>query len=852
MLRVVLSGLRARKLRLVATAAAIVLGVGFVAGTLIFSDTAKAGIYDGVARFGRNADVVVHGADATVLTGPALPASTIETVRAVDGVASVSARMSQEMPILDKNGKLLGSQYNPGTAVFFGDEPQLNPFDLDTGRLPSEPGEAALETNTAERGDFAVGDTVTILDSAQAEHAFTVVGIVDCGSSQAVADNSTIVLTQEDMATVAGMTGAYSILATAEEGVSAEELVDRVDAALADDVVVQDGEDFRFDLVNGSVKQFKVFLYVLLIFAGIACIVSVFVIYNTFTILIAQRMRETALLRCVGASRGQVFGSVFLESVIVGLLGSAMGFALGIGVAYFLTQFGGQLTQVSEHSLVITLAPIGVSVLVGTLATVISAIIPAFRATGVSPLAALGTVAVAPVQGVRKKAIRIGFAVAIAAGGTAMTIVGSQPDGMSMTPMALTVFGGITNFLAVLVLAPLIVGPVVRALGWLPGRLGGSPVRLAVANAHRAPGRTAATMAALMIGIGLISASSVATATVRATADRQIQTNYPVDYFLSASLDNGAIPASVADQLSADDRLEAVVSVRKEESTIAAEDGQSNGGSSTVGSIEPTGLAQLPSIELASGSLDDLQPGTAIVGTGGTIGEGREIGDTIRITTESGTTGEYTIVGLADGYIAQLEILLSWEDMAALNPLKVDDDFVLIRAASGVSPNESRSAIHSVTDDFPLVTVDSMAEVRAQITSVVDSIIAVIAGLLAFAIIIALLGIMNTLSLSVLERTRESATIRALGLTKGQLRAMIIAEALLIALGGALVGGSLGVFYGWAATRVMFGGMDIVMTIPVDKLVLYAALAAIAGTLAAVLPARKAAKASVVTAMANG
>lgn len=864
MLRVALAGLRARKFRLIATAMAIVLGVGFVAGTLIFSDTAKAGLYDSVARFGRNVDVVAQSDEASALAGPAFDPTILDAVRGVDGVAAASGRMSHRLPVLDQRGKLLGNAAKPGTLVFFGDEPSLRPFDLTAGRLPAARGEAALETKTAERGDFAVGDTVTVLDATQGRHPLTVVGIVGCGSAQAVADDAVVLVTEADLAAIAGETGYYSVVATAADGVSQRELAERIRAALPAtperDLRVSTGKDFRFDLVNTALTQFEAFLYILMIFAGIACVVAVFVIYNTFTILIAQRIRETALLRCVGADRRQVFGAVLLESVVVGLLGSAAGFALGVGIAYGLSQGMGALGLVAEHPLVLTATPVGASLLIGTLATLVSALVPALRATRISPLAALGTVAVGPVQGVRRRLPRIVLASAIALAGTGLTVLGTRQDGISMTPALLVIAGGVLNFLAVLVAFPLVVGPLIAAIGWLPGRLLGMPARLAVANARRAPGRTAATTAALMIGIGLIAAASVATATVKATVDRQITTNYPVDYMLrtgiqqrtaaSAGLSVG-LPIQLADRLGADPAFSVVARIRSETTTIQPAGGLDNGGEFRLASFEPEGLAKLPAIELRSGSMADLRDGTIIVSGDTPVGAGRTVGDTVRLTTASGLALEFTIVGLANGYIAAADALISWSDMAALRQHQTDN-MIFIRAADGVSPVDSRTALLAITDDYPLAAVNSVAEVRAEITSVINATIMIITGLLGFAIIIALIGIMNTLSLSVLERTRESATVRALGLTRGQLRATLFAEAMLMALVGALVGSGLGLLYGQIATGVLFPGITMVTSVPVGQLLLQIGLAATAGVIAAVLPARKAAKASVVTAMADG
>ncbi|MBN1174161.1 MAG: ABC transporter permease, partial [Micromonosporaceae bacterium] len=575
-----LAGLRARRLRLVATALAVVLGVGFISGTLIFSDTAKAAIYDGIAKFGRNVDVVAQAKDASATAGKAQNAALLEQLRGVEGVRFASGRMSRTLPVLGKDRKMLGSSYRPGTVAFFGDVPQLHPFDVTEGRLPAAAGEAALESATADRGDLAVGDTVTVLDARQGQHQLSVVGIVDCGGSKAVADDALVLLTRADMATIAETTGYYSLVAAAERGIDPEDLASRVRAQLPATIAVTTGGDFRFGLVNGAVGQFGVFLNVLLIFAGIALVVAVFVIYNTFTILVAQRMRETALLRCVGADRRQIFTSVVTESIIIGLLGSGLGYLLGIGVAAGLGLLFDTAGLVAGHPMVLTAAPVAVSLLAGTLATSASAVIPAVHATRVSPLAALTAVGMPGAGTGRQRGLRAGIALAIAVGGTIVTIAGSQPRGTSMLPMVLVMAGGVINFLAVLVAAPLFIGPLIAAIGWLPGRLFGTPAKLAASHARRTPGRAAATTAALMVGVGLMSAASVTTATVRTTADGQITANYPVDYVVESAITRTAasekhltagLPIELAQRLTEDRRFSVVARVRIESTTLLAE-----------------------------------------------------------------------------------------------------------------------------------------------------------------------------------------------------------------------------------------------------------------------------------------
>jgi putative ABC transport system permease protein len=401
-------------------------------------------------------------------------------------------------------------------------------------------------------------------------------------------------------------------------------------------------------------------------------------------------------------------------------------------------------------------------------------------------------------------------------------------------------------FLAVVLLSPLYVGPLTAALGWLPGRLFGPPAKLAAANARRSPGRAAATTAALMIGIGLMAGGVVLTETIRTTATAQLVSHYPVDYMLQPAETgqrNVSIPAEAVAKLRADRTFAGVGEVRVDHAT-------SNGRSTELGAIDPTALKSAVVFEMSAGSVADLRPGTAVLFDGAPENKGRKLGDRITVVSSAGRQAQFTVVGLAAGTSRTGDTMVTWNDFAALRPTG-GDDMVLVKAAVGVSPTASRAALDADLADYPTVQTNSIAGWRDQITNTVNQLITVIAALLAFAILIALIGIMNTLSLSVFERTRESAMTRALGLTRGQLRATLLVEAVLMAVVGALVGVAFGVTYGWLTARVMFATITPLISIPIGELAILLGVAALAAVLAAVLPARRAAKASIVSAMAE-
>jgi putative ABC transport system permease protein len=627
---------------------------------------------------------------------------------------------------------------------------------------------------------------------------------------------------------------------TATGDVPAATLRDAVAAATGAEVV--SGERYRTELAEQAVSQVQAFLTSLLAFAVVACVVAAFVIYNTFNILVAQRGREFALLRCVGAARRQVVSALLVESAAIGVVGALAGLGLGTGVAQVL--FGSMNAlgaDLPRHDIVFTPTPFVVAVALGVVVTVCSAAIPALRASRVAPVAALRTAATADVRTPRRRRLLIAAGALTGLIGTALTVLGmNAPDPQVAT---LTVIaGGIVNFLALLIVSPLWVAPLVSFVGWLPGRLFGPTVRLGALNARRNPGRTAATTAALTIGVGLMASATVLVATVQRTATRQIETSFPVDYVLQSAEVGAAragIAAEVATRLRERPEFAGVWRIRTDVATLPGDSGRQI----RLASTDPVGPTR-PA--LRAGSWDRFGPGAAIVANGQAA-----VGDRLTVRGSSGVGASLVVIGVLAEPLRLGDVIVAWSDLGPLlsGPAAVRDEQVMVRAAPGVSPTRSREVLEEVLADQPTVVVSASAAWRAQITDSVNQIIAIVAGLLAFAVVIALIGIVNTLSLSVFERTRESAIGRALGLTRGQLRLMLLVEALLMAVVGAVVGVAYGVLYGWATTSVVFTGIEPLLSFPVGNLLAYIGIAVLAGAAASVWPARHAARASIVAAM---
>ncbi|GHH67916.1 ABC transporter [Streptosporangium violaceochromogenes] len=836
MFRTTLAGLRAHKLRLLLTSLAIALGVGFIAGTFVLTDTIQAGFTEKFAAAADKIDVAVLPARSEdAESSRPLSEAALEKVRAAEGVGEAQGLIRGSAALVGKDGKAVGSFPTAGISL---PEGPLNRTLITSGSAPKTATQAVLDENTAKTRGFAVGETVTVLDSKNVGHEFTLVGLFDIGLDQQLAYTGGVGFTTATAKAMTGEKGYQEIDVAAAEGVGQEKARDAVAAALGPGYRVTTGEQYADDLVKANGADDQLITMGLLMFGLVAMFVAALVIYNTFNILVAQRTREMALLRCIGATRGQVFGSIVLESAVVGGLSSVfgllIGYGMGTGALSVLIAIGAPLPSATA-----ALAPrtIVVALLVGVVVTMGAALLPARSATRVAPIAALRSQ-------IEEQTFRTGVLRAISAAvflvaGTAITVIGVTME-RGQLALVVVMAGGLLFFLGVLILGPVIVKPLAAFVGWLPGRLFGVPGRLALDNSGRNPRRSATTTVALTVGVTLMTLISVLVGTLRLTYSHKLDEQFPVDYMVQSQ--SGGLPRALGEALRDRPELASVVAIRETDAKAAGGRPPYRVGTFTA----------LPDFtpKLTSGSLDALTPGTVVVADHTAKDLGVKLGGRMPLRTAKAGTVDLTVVGLFDAETSPLpEMTVPAGDFDRYFGA-VDDRQLMVNAKDGTDLDKARKAVEAAAQPYPTAKVSSSTDIRGALDEALDMMVMIITGLLGLSVLISLLGIANTLSLSVHERTRESALLRALGLTRPQLRRTLSVEALILGLIGALVGAALGVAFGWASARTVTDG--VIFTVPVLQILAFVAVSGLAGVIAAVLPARRAARASIVDALAAG
>jgi putative ABC transport system permease protein len=839
-----LKGILAHKLRLAATALAIVLGVSFVAGTYVLTDTINATFTNLFDEVTQGIDVAVRSKD--VFGGQMgevrdpMPEEVLNEVRTVDGAKVAEGSVTGFAQFVDKDGKPVTTGGAPTLGVSVSTAPELQAgTTIRSGRLPSGPNEMVVDAQTAEKHGFAVGDRVKVLLQGPAR-TFTVSGIVGFGSASNLGGATLAGFTLPTAQEVLNRQGRFDeIDVVAAEGTTPEQLRDRVRSVLDPRYEVLTGEELSADAARAINDTFGRFLSTaLLSFAFVALLVGAFLIFNTFTIIVAQRTRELALLRCLGASRRQVMTSVLLESLVVAVLASLVGLGLGVLIANGLKAL---LTGILNFDLpttgtVFLWRTAAVSLAVGIVVTLLAALLPARKATRVPPVAALQPeTAFAPTHFRRR---RIVLGLLVTAVGVALLLAGLfQDQGNRLVNVG---SGAVIVFFGVAILSPLIARPLARLIGWPFARAFRLPGTLARENAMRNPRRTASTAAALMIGLALVTFVSIFAASIKASTTETLDETIAADYILQNDTFTPFSP-DLATRLADQPELAAVVGVR-----LGAF--KQDGATKQLFGIDPAAYDRVVKTEVVSGSMADLQSGGLAVKEDVAEASGWTVGERVALQFPRGGTQQVPVKAIYKDNSVNGDYLLSLADYQRFYADQADSQ-IMVQAAEGTDPAASRAAINRVLVDFPNVTVRDQAEYKAETARQIDQVVNLFFALLALAVVIALFGIVNTLGLSIFERIRELGLLRAVGATRRQVRSMIRWEAVIIAVLGAVLGLAVGVFFGWTIVRATRGIGITEFALPGGQLVLFVVFAALAGILAAVLPGRRAARIDVLRAI---
>ena len=850
MLRITLKGLLAHRVRLVLSTLSVVLGVAFVAGTFVLTDTMTR-VFDDLVRGGaQTVDVLVRSAEpsgADAGTGasyygqPAFDAGLLDVVLAVEGVERAEGGVEGYAMIVRPDGEPIVPMGPPSLGVSWSPEGGGGARVIgEGGRVPAGRDDVVVDATTAGRHDLEIGDRLDIVFAATPPRTFTLVGTSSAEGGENLAGAT---LAEFDMATaqeVLDLGGRYTTINVwAADGTDHGALVDDLAAVLPDDVEAITAADWA-DEMMGQIEQALGFITIALgIFAAIALVVGAFIIANTFSITVLQRSREFALLRALGASRRQVVGGVVVEALVVGLLASLLGVAAGTGLAAglqaLLSAFG---MDMPSGSLVVRPRTVVVAFAVGMSVTVVSSLLPARRAAAAHPVAALRDVSITAYRPSRPRLV--GGIAALAAAATVVgyaALAGPEGGGAMVGLAAVLALGGLAAT------GPSLTRPLLRVLGG-SGRHLGTVGRLARGNSMRTPRRTWTTAGALTIGLALVGSVAVLAASMKASVTEALDETLKADVVLTASnaFTGGTVPALLARDLAGEPGIGAV-------SPLRAGPGQVDDAAVLVLAVEPTTWEAVHVTTVLEGTLGDIAPlGTVAVDADLARREGHRIGDLVPAAFAA--TGEtqlrigaiYEPDEVLSGWLVSVdssEHYFSWPQDAA----------VLVAGAAGSDTATTRASVEVVAATYPAVLVQDQGEYRDAVASQIDQLLALVTALLAMALIIAVLGIMNTLALSIHERTREIGLLRAVGMTRRQVRRMVRLESVTVALLGATVGLVLGTIFGWATTRVLADQGLHVFVVPTGQLVGAVVLAIAAGVLAAILPARAAARLDVVRAV---
>ena len=833
------------------TTAAVALGVMLMAGSYIFTDTFSKGFDQLFANAFKGTDVSISAKTAFDLDDftqapPTVPVAALARVKQVDGVkAAEGSIFDSTATILDKKGDPIGVGGAPQSIASTSSVPQLDAFDFTGGRAPRNPDEVALDESTADREDFKLGDTVRVAGSGRTE-PFKLVGLLTLGGSGSIGGSSIALFTLPEAQLLTGKQRRFdAISVVAAPGVTPEQLRDRIAKALGPKFDVKTGQQEQEDQAS-DIREGLSFLRIFLnVFAGIALFVGAFLIFNTFSITVAQRLREIALLRTLGASRGQVLRSVLTEGLVIGFAGSLIGLGLGALIATGLQSLLGSFgIELPKSGLVLSARTVILSLGIGMAITLVSALLPALRATRIPPIAALQEGARLP-RG-RGAKFLVPIAIALFVAGLIVVVLGLPKD--DDTGLLIRGGGALIAFIGFGLLTPKFVVPLASFIGRPGQAVRGITGRLARENTMREPGRTAITASALMIGVALVTFALIFTSSIKATLAEAVDQNLLGN---AVALDRGGqfqpFAAKALDELATDKDVEYVGGISDAQALVSKTKEPS-----FISGVDPRTFAKLYDMDIIDGpddAISRLSPATAIVDDDYAKKNGLKLGDSLAMVTATGallapriiaTKSESGAYALTQNVIVPNSVTSSAFDVNKYV-------FGLMQLRDGVDTKKVTKRLNDqIEKTYPRMKVQTSGQFQDEQKEQINVFLGIIFGLLGLSIIVAIFGIVNTLVLAITERTRELGLLRAIGTSRRQVRSMVRYESVITALIGTVLGCVVGILFGLA---VALPSTDISFAIPYVSIVVVLILGAIVGVFAAIWPAWRASKLNVLEAL---
>ena len=850
MLKVTLRGLMAHKVRLIATALSVLLGVAFMSGTQVLTSSIGASFDKTFADVYRQIDVVVRstnkvdtpfGSQRTRISESIIP-----TVDAVPGVVAAEGQIVGQIKVLDKGGKpLVTAQGPPNFGLNWLTSPQLNGWTIVDGAPPKGDGDIVLDAKSASDGGFALGDEVGV-SVTSGVRTFRLTGIAKFGKLDTWGGAQSALFATSTLQSMIGEPGTFNWISIAgADGESQTALANAVSAVLPSGTEAITGKEFTKESQDAFQKLISIFNTFLLVFALIALFVGSFIIYNTFSIIVAQRTRELALLRAIGASRGQVLRSVIVEALVVGLGASVIGVGAGIALAVGLNAlmqkvgFSGPDTPI-----VVPAGAVITSIVVGTVITLVSAVFPARRAATVPPVAAMRDVSIDR-TGASRKRVAVGILLLL----IGAFLLWQGLFGASDSALQMVGGGAFSVFIGFTVLGPVAAAPMASVIGWPLQRIGITG-RLARENAMRNPRRTSTTASALMIGIGLVGFISVTAQSIKVSTVEAIDQSIKGQYVVSTDgFGPTALPQSIVGSITDDPQVRTAAGIG---GTFA----QVNGSNTLMLATDAAALAQVVRFTDVEGSFASLSRGQ-IAASKKLAGEkGLTIGQQIPATFLQGGSTTLTLSSIYDtdfpspgaGWIVSLD---QYDTVVPPDYQTFSSVYVLLKDGSASGIVDARPGLDAIVSTVPGAKLQDLAEFKKAQTDQANQFLVIVYVLLALALFIAIVGVVNTLLLSVYERTRELGLLRAVGMTRRQVRSSIRLESVIISLLGTFVGLLIGLAFGWALVTALGDSGITAFAIPWSQLIVIVVIAALAGVGAALYPARRAARLDVLAAIAS-